>query len=262
MPLFEHFRGKNAANAADNTVNAAKDNTVVYVQITPAISPDAAKGHMGHPSRMLAAQLVKLASELDIRQLPGIPVHDHFKPVREAKAKVEEVKQVHKLCTQNPNLSQKEAKSRVRLGANAPKVKLEPTVEVVPVVQKSVALEGADGIAKLVKRNVELERILWDKMVAYEVHICNLFDKMFLRKTWMGWNAAVTLEVRTCEKEHMETASDIYHTTCHYSAEEGAQDHEAGSDARRLQVPPHLGGEPQGGEAPPPSRQELAQELA
>ena len=31
-----------------------------------------------------------------------MPVHDHFKPVRQAKAKVEVVKQIHKLCAQVP----------------------------------------------------------------------------------------------------------------------------------------------------------------
>jgi hypothetical protein len=26
------------------------------------------------------------------------------------------------------------------------------------------------------------------------MHLCNLFDKMMLRKMWLGWNAAVALE--------------------------------------------------------------------
>ena len=40
-----------------------------------------------------------------------------------------------------------------------------------PTVQKGVELEGADGIAKLIKRNIKLEKILWEKQVAYEVRL-------------------------------------------------------------------------------------------
>jgi hypothetical protein len=42
------------------------------VQITPAAGQkDVARGYMGFPSRELARKLVKLAQDLDIRQVPS-----------------------------------------------------------------------------------------------------------------------------------------------------------------------------------------------
>ena len=170
-------------------------NTCIYVQVTPVDAPDPKKGYQGLPSRMLANDLETLLKKMNIRNLPNIPTDDHFKPVRQAKQNIKLMRHVHKLVESIPNISQKEAISRIKLGSSAKFGTRElPPVTVIPSVQKSEMLEGADAVAMLKAKNDKLELLLWDKNVAFEVHIVSLFDKLTKRKMWLLWHANVVFE--------------------------------------------------------------------
>ena len=181
LPTFEKSRGQ-------YELSHESKHTVIYVQVTPALhGPMPAQGFLGQPARLVAEELERMARDLDIRTLPQLKLHDHYKPVRQAQRKISHIREVHRLV-ETSNISHKEAKKRVKLGGSNSHKSAEPTpMTVTPTVKKSKLLQGADAVDVLNSRIATLERRLWAKHVQWETNIVHVFDRMYKRKGWMQW---------------------------------------------------------------------------
>ena len=93
------------------------------------------------------------------RTLPELKVHDHFKPVRQAKAKVSVIRAVHKMV-ETHNMSHNEAKKRVML-MPAMVTREPPAMMVTPTVKQSIMLQVSPSLPLAVSLRLPLSLHLY-----------------------------------------------------------------------------------------------------